>query len=74
MAEPVQKFEVGVFNQQVVDQMAQGLRHKHLKDDWAENHYFEVKAKSPEEARRKLEARVPPSAGYVISSVEPVKD
>jgi hypothetical protein len=74
MAQPEQKFEVAVYNQQVVDQMAQGAHHKHLKDDWAENHYFEITAASPEAARRKIEARFPPSNGYVISSIEPVKD
>ncbi len=37
MSETEQTFEIGVFNQEVVDQLAQGQRHRHLKDDWAEN-------------------------------------
>ena len=74
MTEPEQKFEVGVFNQEVVDQMAKGLRHRHLKDDWAENQYFEVTAESVEAARRKMERRFPPENGYVIASIELVKD
>jgi ribosomal protein L16/L10AE len=74
MAEQEQKFEVGVFNQEVVDQMAKGLRHKHLKDDWAENQYFQVTAESVEAARRKMERRFPPENGYVISSIEIIKD
>jgi hypothetical protein len=74
MAEQEQKYEVGVYNQEVVDQMAKGLRHRHLKDDWAENQYFQVTAASPEAARRKIEARYPPANGYVIASIEPVKD
>lgn len=74
MDEHEQKFEVAVFNQEVVDQMAKGLRHKHLKDDWAENQYFQITAASVEAARRKIEARYPPENGYVISSIEPVKE
>ena len=67
-------FEVGVFNQEVVDLMAKGLRHKHLKDNWAEIQYFEISAESPDAARRKIERRYPAENGYVIASVEPVKD
>ncbi|HUA53305.1 MAG TPA: hypothetical protein VMB81_14130 [Candidatus Sulfotelmatobacter sp.] len=74
MAEQELKFEVAVFNQDVVDQMAKGLRHKYLKDDWAENQYFEISAESAEAARRKIEARYPPENGYVVSSVEPIKE
>ena len=69
-----QKFEVAVFNQEVVDMMAKGMRHKHLKDDWAENQYFQITAESAEAARRKIAMRYPPDNDYVISSVEPVKD
>ena len=69
-----QKFEVAVFNQEVVDMMAKGMRHKHLKDDWAENQYFQVTAESAAAAKRKIEARYPPANGYVVSSVEPVKE
>jgi hypothetical protein len=74
MEEELLKFEVAIFNQEVVDMMAKGLRHRHLKDEWAETQYFEITAVSPEAARRKLEARYPPENGYVIASVELVKD
>lgn len=74
MNDELHRFEVGVFNQEVVDMMAKGLRHKHLKDDWAENQYFQVTAASPDAARRKIAQRFPPENGYVISSVEAVKD
>ena len=74
MSEQEQKFEVGVYNQQVVDLMAQGQRHKHLKDDWAENQYFQITAESAAAARRKIEARYPPENGYVVSSVELIKE
>ena len=74
MAEAEQKFEVAVYNQEVVEAMAKGLRHRHLKDDWAENQYFQITAESPDAARRKIEARYPPDNGYVISSIEAVKD
>jgi hypothetical protein len=68
------RFEVGVYNQEVVDMMAKGLRHRHLKDDWAENQYFQITATSADAARRKIEARYPPENGYVIASVEALKD
>jgi hypothetical protein len=74
MAEAEQKFEVAVYNQEVVEAMAKGLRHRHLKDDWAENQYFQITAESPDAARRKIEARYPPDNGYVISSIEPIRD
>jgi hypothetical protein len=74
MEDQPHRFEVGVYNQEVVDMMAKGLRHKHLKDDWAENQYFQIAAESADAARRKIQARYPPENGYVIASVEPVKD
>jgi hypothetical protein len=74
MAEQELRFEVAVYNQDVADQLAKGLRHKYLKDDWAENQYFEITADSAEAARRKIEARYPPENGYVVSSVEAVKE
>lgn len=69
-----QKYEIGVYNQQVVELMSKGLRHKNLKDEWAENQYFQVMASSPEEAKRKIEARFAPENGYVVASVEIVRD
>jgi hypothetical protein len=74
MEDQTHKFEVGVYNQEVVDLMAKGMRHKHLKDDWAENQYFQIVAESADAARRKIQQRYPPENGYVIASVEPVKE
>jgi hypothetical protein len=68
------QYEVGVFNQQVADLIATGQRHKHLKDGWAEIQYIAISAGSPDAARRKIERRYPPENGYVIASVEIVKD
>jgi len=68
------KFEVGVFNQEVVDLLAKGTRHKHLKDAWGETQYFQISAETPDAARRKIQRRYPPENGYVIASVEVVKD
>jgi hypothetical protein len=68
------RFEVGVVNQEVIDLMAKGMRHKHLKDDWAETQYIQISAESPDAARRKIERRYPPENGYVVTSVEIVKD
>jgi hypothetical protein len=68
------QFEVGVFNQEVADLMAKGMRHKHLKDEWAEIQYIPISAASPDAARHKIERRYPPENGYIVASVEIIKD
>ena len=66
------KFEVAVFNQKVVDAMARGQKHRLYPDAWAENHYFEVTASTPDEAKRKIQVKYPEENGFVVAAVIPV--
>jgi hypothetical protein len=68
------RFEVGIFNQQVVEAMRTGGRHRSLKDSWGEKNYFTVDAKDATEARRKMEIKYPPDLGFVIDSITQTDD
>tara|TARA_E500000331_G_scaffold236807_1_gene227154 strand:- start:310 stop:528 length:219 start_codon:yes stop_codon:yes gene_type:complete len=63
-------YEVAVFNQAVRDAMKEGERHPFLKDDWADIHWIEVRAYSPDAARQKIEVRYPSFRGYVITEIQ----
>ena len=49
--------------------LEQGSRHRDLSDSWADTHYIEVQAATPEAARTKISGRYPASKGYVIVDV-----
>lgn len=68
------KFEIAIFNQQVVDALAEGQQHRQFKDGWADTRYIEVEAADEEAARRKIAQRHPEAKGFVIISVEPKRD
>lgn len=50
--------------------MKEGERYPFLKDDWADIHWIEVRAYSPDAARQKIEARYPSFRGYVITEIQ----
>jgi len=50
--------------------MNEGERHPFLKDDWADIHWIEVRAYSPDAARQKIEVRYPSFRGYVITEIQ----
>jgi hypothetical protein len=62
-------YEIAIYNEEVRKLVADGRRHRHLSDAWAETHYIEIKADSPEEARAKVARRYPAENGYVIEEV-----
>jgi len=70
MTQQAVTYEVAVFNQAVRDAMKEGERHPFLKDDWADIHWIEVRAYSPDAARQKIEARYPSFRGYVITEIQ----
>ncbi len=70
----MQKYEVGIYNQIVRDLLAEDEHHRHLDDKWADTHYFEVNAPSPEAARAKMVSSHPAAQGYVIESVDEIVD
>lgn len=68
------KFDVGIFNQEVRDYIAQDKAHKEFSNNWAEVNYIPVEAKSDAEARAQMEKRYPKAKGFVIASVKLVKE
>lgn len=62
-------YEIAIYNQEVRKLVADGSRHRDLSDAWADIHYIEVKANSPQEARAKVASRYPAKNGYVIEEV-----
>lgn len=66
-------FEIAVYNQTVRQRMKEGLRHRDLKDDWADMHYIEIKAENLEQAWERARTRFPADQGYVIDSVHPAR-
>ena len=67
-------FEAGIYNKDVIEALKNGQRHRNLKDDWAEVHYFKTLAYTEEDARRKMAAKYPPEQGYVIDAVYSLSD
>ena len=63
-------YEVGIYNQEVRELLADDEHHRFLDDKWADIHYIEVKASSLEAAEKKIKASHPTSLGYVIESVQ----
>lgn len=68
------RFDVGVFNQEVRDYVAQNKAHKEFSNNWAEINYIPVDAKNEAEARAQLEKRYPKAKGFVIASIKATKE
>ena len=62
-------FEIGVFNAEVRAAVREGEHHKNLKDEWADIHYFELKARDETLAREQISKRYPSEQGFVIAAV-----
>jgi hypothetical protein len=62
-------YEIAVFNEEVRAALKEGDHHKDLHDEWADQHYIEVRAPDEATARAKVERRYPPAKGYVIAGV-----
>ena len=63
------RYEVAIYNKDVRDAMKEGERHPFLDDAWADVHWIDVNAYTPDAARQKIERRYPPHRGYVITEV-----
>jgi hypothetical protein len=64
------RYSVGIYNAQVRAKLAEGERHRQLNDDWADIHYFDITADSPEQARLRIHQRYPMEQGYLIASID----
>jgi len=69
MEKRIKKFEVGIFNQAVRDAMNAGEKHKHIRDDWADVHWINIRALHKEGARKKAESLHNPEMGFVIVDI-----
>lgn len=65
-------FEVAVYNRAVREKVKAGERHRELKDDWADIHYFEIEAADETAARRKASGKFPGERGFVIENISTV--
>ncbi|MFT6559364.1 hypothetical protein [Sneathiella sp.] len=63
-------FEAAVFNQEVLQALQDGEHHKHLNDEWADTHYFEIVAETIEEAWSIAKRKYRADRGFVIKAVE----
>ncbi|NQV56554.1 MAG: hypothetical protein HQ503_11905 [Rhodospirillales bacterium] len=66
-------FEIAIFNADVRACVEAGDRHRDLKDEWADIHYFDIKAANAVEARAKISRRYPAEKGYVIENIAEVR-
>lgn len=67
-------FEAAVFNEDVLNALKDGEKHKHLDDEWADTHYFEIKAETIEEAWTKAKRKYRKDHGFVIKAIEPMDE
>lgn len=72
--EKLSRFEVIIYNKIVRSMVESHQSHRHLKDDWADNHYQEIRARDKEHARRKIEATFPPDKGFVVVDIVKMAD
>jgi hypothetical protein len=64
------KFEVAIFNEIVKKSVREAEKNRTgLSDDWADVHYIEVNAETPEQAKARLYNRFPQARGFVILEV-----
>ncbi len=62
-------FEIGVFNSEVRQMVAEGDHHRRYTDDWADMRYIEIRAENEDVARATFETRHPKSQGFVLDSI-----
>jgi hypothetical protein len=62
-------FEFEIHNQQVLDALKDGGKHKFFKDEWADTHFIEFSGADENEARSKAERRYPSAQGFVVTGI-----
>ncbi len=71
----VHRYEVAIHNETVKKSVREADPNKTgLSDEWADTRYIEVRAESPEAAKRKILARYPEHRGFVVSEVRQLPD
>lgn len=68
--QPKLRYEVAVHNRKIRHSLYVGEKNRTgFTDDWAQTHYIEVQATSPDEARKSVLRRYPEDKGFVIEGV-----
>lgn len=66
-------FSIGIYNQEVRRAHMMGEKHRQLDDKWGEINYVELPAANEDEVRRTMMRKFPPERGFVIESIQEVK-
>lgn len=66
----MRKFEIGIYNQSVIDKLKRGERSMRIHEDWAETRYIEMRASDLSDARHRAMRKYPPQDGFVIVSID----
>lgn len=64
---------VGVYNRFIRDKVCAGEEVDPEQAAWEDTHYFDIEAKSEEQARKKIRLEYPKSKGFVIDCVDVYK-
>ena len=67
------KFEAAIYNEEVLQALNDGSKHRNLSDDWAETHYIEFYASDLETARGKIQQKYRADRGFVIKAIDKVR-
>ncbi len=67
--EIMEKFEAGMYNQEVGDLVEKHLHHNFLEDVWAHINYIGITAKDEKYTRKRLERQYSESQGLKIEAI-----
>ena len=69
------RYEVAIFNEKVKTSVREAVPNRTgLSDEWADTRYIEIRAATPDEARRKVLSRYPEHRGFVVVEVRQMPD
>jgi hypothetical protein len=69
------RYEVAIYNELVKKSVREADPNKTgLSDDWADTRYIEIRAQTPDEAKRRVYSRYPERRGFVIVEVRQMPD
>jgi|TARA_A100001518_G_C1224238_1_gene70827 hypothetical protein len=66
----IKTYQVGIYNKRIRDNIRNGDDVDPAEAAWEEVHYFDIKAESEEDARKKAQFEHKPEKGFVIDCVD----
>ncbi|HEX9465868.1 MAG TPA: hypothetical protein VGB82_24985 [Alphaproteobacteria bacterium] len=67
------RFEVAIYNETIKKSVREGEPNRTgLSDEWADTRYIEVRADTPDAAKRKIHVRYPEHRGFVVLEVRQI--